>query len=123
MTNRSPHRRDDIVRSVPDRGDGADNGDPAFPGQRAPAIGAEVALPSLIVNFPECGQETGSRVPVHREDGREGALLDEKKQPADGTVIVCALDIQALLENSATQLGVSTGRRRRRAPARVDRAA
>src|SRR5262247_1872903 len=27
-----------------------------------------------------------------------------------------ALDIQALLENSATQLGVSTGRRRRRAP-------
>jgi hypothetical protein len=34
-----------------------------------------------------------------------------------------ALDIQALLENSATQLGVSTGRRRRRAPARVDRAA
>ena len=34
-----------------------------------------------------------------------------------------ALDIQALLENLATQLGVSTGRRRRRAPARVDRAA
>ena len=34
-----------------------------------------------------------------------------------------ALDIQALLENSATQPGVSTGRRRRRAPARVDRAA
>jgi hypothetical protein len=34
-----------------------------------------------------------------------------------------ALDIQALLENSATQLGVSTGRRRRRASARVDRAA
>ena len=34
-----------------------------------------------------------------------------------------ALDIQALLENFATQLGVSTGRRRRRAPARVDRAA
>ena len=34
-----------------------------------------------------------------------------------------ALDIQALLEKSATQLGVSTGRRRRRAPARVDRAA
>ena len=34
-----------------------------------------------------------------------------------------ALDIQALLENSATQFGVSTGRRRRRAPARVDRAA
>jgi len=34
-----------------------------------------------------------------------------------------ALDIQALLEHSAAQLGVSTGRRRRRAPARVDRAA
>ena len=34
-----------------------------------------------------------------------------------------ALDIQALLENLATQLGVSTGRRRRRAPGRVDRAA
>jgi hypothetical protein len=34
-----------------------------------------------------------------------------------------ALDVQALLEHSATQLGVSTGRRRRRAPARVDRAA
>ena len=34
-----------------------------------------------------------------------------------------ALDIQALLENFATQLGVSTGRRRRRSPARVDRAA
>ena len=34
-----------------------------------------------------------------------------------------ALDIQALLENLATQLGVSTGRKRRRAPARVDRAA
>jgi hypothetical protein len=34
-----------------------------------------------------------------------------------------ALDVQALLENLATQLGVSTGRRRRRAPARVDRAA
>jgi hypothetical protein len=34
-----------------------------------------------------------------------------------------ALDIQALLEHLATQLGVSTGRRRRRAPARVDRAA
>jgi hypothetical protein len=34
-----------------------------------------------------------------------------------------ALDIQALLEHSATQLGVSTGRRRRRAAARVDRAA
>jgi hypothetical protein len=33
-----------------------------------------------------------------------------------------ALDIQALLENLSTQLGVSTGRRRR-APARVDRAA
>jgi hypothetical protein len=34
-----------------------------------------------------------------------------------------ALDIQALLENFATQLGVATGRRRRRAPTRVDRAA
>jgi hypothetical protein len=34
-----------------------------------------------------------------------------------------ALDLQALLEHSATQLGVSTGRRRRRAPTRVDRAA
>jgi len=34
-----------------------------------------------------------------------------------------ALDIQALLENAAAQLGVSTGRRRRRAPSRVDRAA
>jgi hypothetical protein len=34
-----------------------------------------------------------------------------------------AMDIQALLENSATRLGVSTGRKRRRAPARVDRAA
>ena len=34
-----------------------------------------------------------------------------------------ALDVQALLEDAATQLGVSTGRRRRRAPARVDRAA
>jgi hypothetical protein len=34
-----------------------------------------------------------------------------------------ALDVQALLEHSAAQLGVSTGRRRRRAPTRVDRAA
>ena len=34
-----------------------------------------------------------------------------------------ALDVQALLEHLTTQLGVSTGRRRRRAPARVDRAA
>ena len=34
-----------------------------------------------------------------------------------------ALDVHALLERSAAQLGVSTGRRRRRAPARVDRAA
>jgi uncharacterized RDD family membrane protein YckC len=34
-----------------------------------------------------------------------------------------ALDIQALLEDFAARLGVSPGRRRRRAPARVDRAA
>ena len=34
-----------------------------------------------------------------------------------------ALDVQALLEHLATQLGVSTARRRRRAPARVDRVA
>jgi uncharacterized RDD family membrane protein YckC len=34
-----------------------------------------------------------------------------------------ALDVQALLEHFATQLGASTGRRRRRLPARVDRAA
>ena len=34
-----------------------------------------------------------------------------------------ALDVQALLERSATQLGISPGRRRRRAPSRVDRAA
>jgi hypothetical protein len=34
-----------------------------------------------------------------------------------------AQDIQALLENSATQLDVSNERRRRRAPARADRAA
>ena len=31
-----------------------------------------------------------------------------------------ALDIQALLENSATQLGVSTGRRRRRLTSAAD---
>jgi hypothetical protein len=34
-----------------------------------------------------------------------------------------AVDVQALIENSAAQFGISTGRRRRRAPARVDRAA
>src|SRR4030095_11375542 len=58
---------------------------------------------------------------------RQGLRLGDRlahTQGVDGSGAKdIALDIQALLENLATQLGVSTGRRRRRAPTRVDRAA
>ena len=50
--------------------------DAARPGQRLPAIGADVALPSAVVDFAECREHAGARVAVGRQDA--GHVLDDE---------------------------------------------
>src|SRR5262249_16910628 len=61
------HNGDDAMRRVPGGGAGADDGDAAGPGERAPAAGADVALPLTVVDLTQRSQDEAASPLVHRE--------------------------------------------------------
>ena len=62
------HGGDNGMRGIPGGGDGADNDDAPDPGQGLAAIGADIAFPAAVIDFPNGGEHAGARVAVGRQD-------------------------------------------------------
>jgi len=71
-----PHGSDHGVRSIPRSGDGTGDDEPAGPGQRQPAVAADIALPPAVVDFAQGGEHGAARMSISAED--RGHILDDE---------------------------------------------